>query len=310
MLLPRCWSNSWRAGLAIGQPRLAAGPPFQPRAERPAQWPRQADAYLDDHFGLRRRARAAARQFPVARAAIEPPRPSCGAVTAASSSPPATCRSRPCCRTCGAWWPEAALAAEFSRERIAGSSTAAGPGARRLVCWSSRPRPSSTRETAALDRAGLRRADLPLAEELLNRLPGALRPFIAYPRDIAATLPAATPLVPPHNFHWQGAGIHAFLGRFAERELHLTRHASPIWAELVNGGRPRRLCPGGEAVEPGADRGLDRGRGATARRPSAPAPRRWTASRCRRRCCGCNGRAAAGGCWWSETASWPAPPMR
>jgi hypothetical protein len=210
--------------------RRLAGPPSFPRAETLAQWPRQVDAYLDDHFGLRPQmvGIAARLRWNLLQSSPNPVivRGRGRTYFSEDEVPFQTLLS-----TCGALWAEPQLA-QFSRDLTKGLERLRDllPAARVLVVPTAAVLyPEQLPRWMGRVCAGR----IPLAEELLNRLPGGLRQGIAYPRDLTATLPDATPLVPLNNFHWQGAGIHAFLGQFAERELHLTRHASPIWADQV-----------------------------------------------------------------------------
>lgn len=211
--------------------RLAAAPAFPRTAEALVEWPRQVDAYLDDHFGLRRElvSIAAGFRWDVLHSSPVPTilRGRNGRIFLSDGDVPL----RSILSGCGAWWTEPQVA-QFARELEQGLARlhALLPEASVLVVPTS-PALYPQDLPGWIARACAGRE--PLAEDLLHRLPEELRRRIAYPRDIAATLPAATPLVPAHNFHWDGAGTHAFLGRFAERDLHLTRQASPAWAERV-----------------------------------------------------------------------------
>lgn len=222
--------------------RLAPAPAVPRTAEALVDWPRQTEAYLDDHFGLRRRLVDLAtglrwdvlRSSPVAAVV----RGRNGRIFLSEGDVPL----REVLSDCGAWWAEPQVA-QYARELEQGLARLQDllPGASVLVVPTSPVLyPQDLPGWIARACAGR----VPLAEDLLRRLPGELRGRIAYPRDIAATLPPAAPLVPPHNFHWIGAGVHAFLGRFAERDLHLTRLATPAWTEKVEEADLALYVPG------------------------------------------------------------------
>lgn len=206
---------------------LAAAPALPASWDAAAAWPRQVDRYLDDHFGFRRELVELATRLRW-RVLASPPVPDI--VVGRNGRlffSPGDVPLRAVLGTCGAWWPEARTA--DVADSIARGLRAAQrviPGLSILVVPTSPVLyPQELPRWIARSCAGHR----PEAQEVLDRLPPDERRFLAYPRDIAAGLPAETPLVPPHNFHWDGAGVHEFVGRFAEHEMGLRRQASPSW---------------------------------------------------------------------------------
>lgn len=222
--------------------RLAEPPAFPDSWGALVAWPHRMDAYLDDHFGLRRQLVSLSadlrwnvlKSSPVASIV----RGRNGRIFLSDGDVPL----RTILGNCGAWWSEdyvglfareLAQALPKLREILPGASVLVIPTSAVLY-------PQDLPAWIAQACSGRR----PLAEELLRRLPESLRQGISYPQDIAATLPASTPLVPMHNFHWEGMGIHTFMGRYAERNMNVTRQASPSWVERVTTADLALYVPG------------------------------------------------------------------
>jgi hypothetical protein len=72
---------------------------------------------------------------------------------------------------------------------------------------------------------------VPLAPDLIGRLPADLRAMVRYAVGPLAALPPSVPLIPKKNFHWSGRGLRLFMQALAERELGLKPKARAVWTE-------------------------------------------------------------------------------
>jgi hypothetical protein len=72
---------------------------------------------------------------------------------------------------------------------------------------------------------------VPLAPDLIGRLPADLRGTVLYAVAPLSALPSSIPLIPKMSFHWRGRGGRLFVQALAERELGLKPKARAVWTE-------------------------------------------------------------------------------
>jgi hypothetical protein len=208
---------------------LRAAPKAPTSSEELIQWPRGFEAYLADHFGLRRyliRADAFLRWFVFGESTTPTLLPGRnGRIFAAGGEP----RYRSVLSTCGAYGDDnwraliSASMAEALRKaaaKLPDTKVVAIPTApvlytQDLPAWV---------EQACRDR-------IPLAPDLIGRLPADVRGAVLYAVAPLSALPPSIPLIPKMNFHWAGRGARLFIQALAERELGLQPKARAVWTE-------------------------------------------------------------------------------
>jgi hypothetical protein len=223
--------------------RTLAPPPSAPRTlSALMEWPRQADAYLKDHFGFRA-------QFVRAYATLSwklfgtSPEPS--VVVGRNDRlflSDGDVHNRVLLGDCGAWWSDEQLApwavegdaalrrlkAEFPRLSVFVVPTSAVLYPADLPPWMERACAGKT----------------PFAQALAARLPPDTRSLITYPVLEAKDLPPATPLIPAHNFHWVGKGVDLLMAEYIESHFGLKRQIAPGWERATEPADLERFFPG------------------------------------------------------------------
>jgi len=86
----------------------------------------------------------------------------------------------------------------------------------------------------------------PFVEALAARLPEDTRRLIAYPIEAAKRLPATSPLIPKHNFHWTGKGVNLFMDAYIESRFGLKQQITPTWEADTASADLARFFPGVE----------------------------------------------------------------
>ena len=235
-------------------------PPGVPRSVRALfKWPGEADAYLKDHFGLRKQLIDTYNGFNWRVLGISTdPRVVVGRndrlflagldwlPTLASAAGKNDTRNLFLLGNCGAWWPE------NYRAMFAGKAATA---LRRL--HSDFPRlavmlvPTSdllypTELPERFQQACLGKT--PLVEDWLERLPPDVRKLVAYPIDTAKNLPPDVPLIPKHSFHWIGRGVSLFMEAYADDKFHLDHQSDPTWTPVTQPADLERFLPGAGLV--------------------------------------------------------------
>lgn len=226
---------------------LAKPPGFPSGLAELWQWPRRAEAYLDDHFGLRP-------QLVRANVNIH-----WHLLDSSSVSSIVVGRNgriffsdgevpfRAALGNCGAWW-SADYRADFVHEAEAGltSLRRAFPNVSVLLVPTS-PVLYPQDLPAWMERACA--GHVPLATDILQHLPDPLREMVSYPRDVAVSLPASGPLIPKKNFHWDGRGPDLLMQSFVDGRFHMPRVIEPGWTERVVPSDLAPLLPGIELVD-------------------------------------------------------------
>jgi hypothetical protein len=206
------------------------------------EWPRQVDAYLRDHFGFRAQlVRAyATLSWRLFGASPEP-----SVVVGRNGRlflSDGEVRNRVLLGNCGAWWPDEYLAqwaaeanaalrrlnAEFARLSVLIVPTSAVLYSEDLPSWM---------ENACAGKT-------PMVEALAARLLPETRRLIAYPIEVAKRLPMASPLIPKHNFHWNGQGVNLFMDAYVESNFGLKRLIAPSWEPTTAPSDLARFFPG------------------------------------------------------------------
>jgi hypothetical protein len=208
---------------------LRAAPNAPASIEDAMQWPRGFDGYLADHFGLRKyliRADVMLRWHGFGESTTPRLLPGRnGRVFLAGGEPP----YRSVLTTCGAYGDDdwrASISASMAQAlrtvaaKLPGMKVLVIPTApvlypQDLPGWA---------EQACRDR-------VPLAPDLIGRLPADLRGAVLYAVAPLSALPSSIPLIPKMSFHWRGRGGRLFVQALAERELGLKPKARAVWTE-------------------------------------------------------------------------------
>jgi hypothetical protein len=209
---------------------MRAAPKAPTSIEDVMQWPRGFDAYLADHFGLRKyliRADAILRwsmfgEFTTP--TLLPGRN--GRIFLAGGEPP----YRSVLSTCGAYGDDAWRALISGSLAEALRKAAATLPHNKVFVIPSAPALYPQDLPAWVERAC--RDRVPLAPDLIGRLPPDVRGTVLYAVGSLSALPPSVPLIPKMNFHWAGRGARLFVQALAERELGLKPKARAVWTEL------------------------------------------------------------------------------
>ena len=223
--------------------RALASLPSVPRS-LPAiiEWPRRVDAYLRDNFGFRAQLVSAyvTLNWSVLGTSSEPSVVvgRNGRLFLSEGDVP----NRVLLRNCGAWWAEdyrdqwtveadsalRRLSADFPRLSVLVVPTSSVLYSAELPSWIERACAGKT----------------PLVEDLMARLPADTRRLIAYPISAAKRLPPGAPLIPKHNFHWNGQGVDLFMGAYVDNRFGLKRQIAPNWEVASVPSDLARFLPG------------------------------------------------------------------
>ena len=223
--------------------RTLAPPPSAPRT-LPAlmEWPRQADAYLKDHFGFRAQFVRAYATLSWKLFGTSPERSVVVGRNDRLFLSDGDIPNRVLLGDCGAWWRDEQLTqwvaeldaalrrlnAEFPRLSVLVVPTSAVLYPADLPAWMERACNGKT----------------PLAQALAARLSPDTRGLITYPILEAKHLPAATPLIPQHNFHWLGKGVDLLMAEYIDSHFGLKRQISPDWWRATQTADLERFLPG------------------------------------------------------------------
>ena len=208
---------------------LRAAPKAPASTEELIQWPRRFEAYLADHFGLRRyliRADMFLRWnvFGESTTPLLLPGRN-GRIFRADGEP----RYRSVLSTCGAYGDDAwrALISASIAEALR-KAAAKLPDTKVLVIPSA-PALYTQDLPEWVERAC--RDRVPLAPDLIGRLPADLRGTVLYASGPLSALPPSVPLIPKKDFHWAGRGVRLFVQALAERDFGLKPKARAVWTE-------------------------------------------------------------------------------
>jgi hypothetical protein len=208
---------------------MRAAPKAPASVEDAIQWPRGFDGYLADHFGLRKyliRADVFLRWNVFGESTTPRLLPGRnGRIFLAGGEPP----YRSVLSTCGAYGDDAwrallgasmvealrKAAAKLPASKVFVIPSASALYTQDLPGWV---------ERACRDR-------VPLAPDLIGRIPADLRGTVLYAVEPLAALPSSVPLIPKKDFHWAGRGLRLFMQTLAERELGLKPKARAAWTE-------------------------------------------------------------------------------
>jgi hypothetical protein len=227
--------------------RVLAPPPGVPTSFKILiEWPHRADAYLNDHFGLRStlvRANAIVNWYlfgSSANRSVIVGRH--GRLFLSEGEVP----NRVILGDCGAWWSEGYVAsfAQAVQAAIEGLQHDFGRLSGLFVPTSAVLYP----EDLPLWMADACADKVPLVDDILARLPQSQQRLLAYPKAVAASLPSSTPLIPKRNFHWDGQGASLFMEAYVESRFGLTREAMPIWRPASKPSDIARFLPGVSVV--------------------------------------------------------------
>ena len=208
---------------------MRAAPQAPASVEDAMRWPRGFDGYLADHFGLRKyliRADVFLRWNVFGESTTPRLLPGRnGRVFLAGGEP----HYRSVLSVCGAYgdddWRAAIAAstaealrraaAKFPDMKVLVIPTAPVLYPQDLPGWVEQP---------CRDR-------VPLAPDVIGRLPADLRAAVLYAVAPLAALPSSVPLIPKMSFHWRGRGARLFTQALAEREFGLKPKARAVWTD-------------------------------------------------------------------------------
>jgi hypothetical protein len=193
------------------------------------QWPRGVDGWLADHFGLRRyliRADVLLRWnvFGESTTPLLLPARN-GRIFRAGGEP----RYRSVLSTCGAYGDDSWRALIAGMLAEAARKAAPNLPDTKVFVIPSAPALYAPDLPEWIERAC--RGQVPLAPDLIGRLPADLRGMMLYAVAPLAALPPSVPLIPKMDFHWAGRGLRVFMQVLAERELGLKPKARTVWTE-------------------------------------------------------------------------------
>ena len=208
---------------------LRAAPKAPTSIEEIMQWPRGFDAYLADHFGLRRyliRADVLLRWNLFGESTTPLLLPGRNGRIFRSGGEP---RYRSVLSTCGAYGDDNWRALISGSLAEALRKAAAKLPDTKVLAIPSAPALYPQDLPEWIERAC--RDRVPLAPDLIGRLPADLRGRVLYAVAPLSALPPSVPLIPKKDFHWAGRGARLFLQALAERELGLKPKARAVWTE-------------------------------------------------------------------------------
>ena len=220
----------------------SAGPSWN-MARALSSWPREADAYLKDHFGFRAQLIGGVQRLQLARSwDSTDPRVIVGR-NGRSSFRRMKRATLVLLSDCGAWWPEKhrikVCGGGAVRPYVACRPTFPALGVL-IVPTSDLVYPADLPESVSARLRG----KTPLVKDWLRLLPPDVRDVIAYPIEAATHLPPDAPLIPEHNFHWSGRGVSLFMEAYAEDQFHFDRQIAPVWKSAVEPADLERFLPG------------------------------------------------------------------
>lgn len=207
---------------------LATAPSAPTNVSELAEWPKKAEAFVNDHFGFRRQLIDADGnlRWTLFHRLHKPDvvYGRNGRLFLSEGDTP----FRVLLSNCGAWWDESRLSG-FATEMetsLTDLRTIAPDTDLLVIPTASALYPDSLPSWIARACAG----KTLLVNEIENRLRPRTRSNIYYPLEIGRNMPEAIPLIPKENFHWRGQAVSIFMNKFVEEFWHMSQNHFPTYA--------------------------------------------------------------------------------